>query len=61
MSIVDRLGVIKALHIMKPIAGLKLVEPAHGGVEFWYGASLVFLEVVVALHGLLFGVVKGHV
>ena len=41
--------------------GLKLVKPARAGVEFGYAARLLLLQVAEALHGLLFGVVEGHV
>ena len=45
---------------MESIEGFKLVKPARAGIEFWYEARLLFLEVVVALHGLLSGVIEGH-
>ena len=43
------------------IAGLEIVEPACAGNKIGYGARLLHLQVVVALHGLLIGVVEGHV
>ena len=46
---------------MKPLAGLKLIKPARAGIEFGCGARFLLLQVVEALHGLLFGVVEGHV
>ena len=42
-------------------AGLELVEPALAGYKFWYGAHLLRLQVVVAVHGLPFDVVRRHV
>ena len=49
---------------MEPIAGLKLVKSDRAGDKSEYGAHLLLLlllQVVVAIHGLLLGVVKGHV
>ena len=39
---------------------LKLVEPPRAGSEFWYGAFLL-LQVLVALHALILGIVEGHI
>ena len=58
---VSALSLSQALNIMEPIAGLKLIKPARAGRELRHGACLLLLEVVEALHGLLFGVVEGHV
>ena len=46
---------------MEFMAGLEFIKPACAGIELWYRALLIFLEVIVAIHGLLFGVVEGHV
>ena len=52
----------RALNIMEePIAGLKLLKPARAGRELGYGAGLLLLQVVVAIHGLILGVIKGHI
>ena len=58
---VSALSLSQALNIMEPIAGLKLIKPARAGRELRHGACLLLLEVVEELHGLLFGVVEGHV
>ena len=55
------LSLSRVLHIMVPIAGLKLIKSAHSGDEFGYWAHLLTLEVVGALLGLLFGVIGGHI
>ena len=46
---------------MEPIADLKLIKPVRAGYEIGYRAGLLILQVAVAIHGLLLGVVKGQV
>ena len=58
--LVSALSLSRAL-IMEPIAGLELIKPACAGRELRHGAGLLLLQVVVAIHGLLLDVVKGHV
>ena len=41
--------------------GLEIVESARAGYKIGYGTSLLRLQVVVALHGLILGVVEGHI
>ena len=58
---VSALSLYRALYIREPITGLKLIKPARVGNKLGYGARLLLLEVVEAIHGLLFGVTKGHI
>ena len=46
---------------MEPIAGLELIKPARAGRELGHGVGLLLVQVVAAIHGLILGVVKGHV
>ena len=57
---VSALSLTRALDATKGIAGLEIVESALAGNKIEYGARLLRLQVVVALHALL-GVVEGHV
>ena len=58
--VVGALSLFRALNIVEPIAGLKLIMPACAGRELGHVANLL-LQVVVAIHGLILGVIKGHV
>ena len=59
--LVGALSFSRVLNVMEPIAHLKLIRPAHAGRELGYRASLLLLQVVVAIHGLILGVVKGPI
>ena len=52
---------MRMLDAMKGIASLEIVEPTHAGNKMGYRAHLLRFQVVVALHGLLLGIVEGHV
>ena len=46
---------------MEAIVHLKLIKQTDAGNKIRHGAGVLLLQVAVALHGLLLGVVKGHV
>ena len=57
---VSALSLPRALDAMEGIAGLEVIKPPRASNKFWYGARLLYLQVVVALHCLPLGVVKCH-